>query len=445
MSVLEDIYFQIAAIEDETLKTEGSFDYMPDTFHGINMKELGISLKHKNNFLKLKEIAMDNNVKYLDRFQCIRYLQRIPKVDKYKHIYECMENILTDSAIPFETRYIFFSNNERVIKLDYEIVNWSYLFVYQNLEKTPLLYKIMSCEYILSHIPTEKYDVNKLQQFLYDNGKDVNMSVNYRAECADILANYGYYEWKLKGKELINQLGKLYDDNKKNTIYSNSENAHDTAINIGVVKTIRYLIENVDVYCTTSELYEWIRRGGTTNEKVMKSYQRLLLDSSKYEGRSMIDILLLVYQYILNSQHKEELMKRLIEELEEMYETCATGHVTRIINVLSGYLHFNVVEITFEEQLKNNVFTRVEQTMKLLSVNDRGEILSEVTNSSASESETSESETSGSETKPLSLEFINRFGDGIKSELQNEFVPTYMKMEDFEKVYKRSIDTFFGF
>jgi hypothetical protein len=73
--------------------------------------------------------------------------------------------------------------------------------------------------------------------------------------------------------------------------------------------------------------------------KLVYALQRLELDQSVYGsiGYKLSNILARVWKMIENSPYKEELEKRLCEELVEMSETCSTGHLLRLMNVFSGY------------------------------------------------------------------------------------------------------------
>ena len=70
---------------------------------------------------------------------------------------------------------------------------------------------------------------------------------------------------------------------------------------------------------------------------------------------------ILIYVSNTQSQHKEEVFARLIEELEEMHTTCLSGHINRLFNCLHGFFDYESitekhVEIfvseTFELKLK---------------------------------------------------------------------------------------------
>ena len=55
------------------------------------------------------------------------------------------------------------------------------------------------------------------------------------------------------------------------------------------------------------------------------------------------------------SEHKTELIKRLREELREMYEKCAQGHISRICNVMVGFDEEMKPVVSIGEQIQNRM------------------------------------------------------------------------------------------
>lgn len=76
-----------------------------------------------------------------------------------------------------------------------------------------------------------------------------------------------------------------------------------------------------------------------------------------YEGGSIYDlgegiypkVLNAVWQYIKNSEHKDDLQVILRSELRDNVFTCAQGNLSRLCNVLAGYLDGMTTESTIEE------------------------------------------------------------------------------------------------
>ena len=415
---------------------------MPVLFAGINTSTFGMSsYKVKNPFLKIAEVAKNPQISWEDRTQAIRYMQRIPHIHRVKYCIESTISIITDEKYPLESRYHFFSNNEKIIKLDYEIVNACHHYFFFNFEqfRSPLLYRILSAQYLLTQFPHGTYDMDKVQGFLIHIAKDNSCEINYRAECADILDRAGYGESKDIGTQTIIELGELYSDNKRKTIYTNLQNVHDLSVTKQVIDTLRNLIKMTKTERNSDEVYQSITNrklhgmDGPDNEKkreaLVEVFQRILIDTSRYEGLPMSDIMMLVWEKIVTSENREELEKRLVDEMFEMYKTCSTGHLSRLINVLSGfYEDIQPVKISYREQLRSNVFARYTAAIRTLSHEIQDEITNEIS----------------SKDKPEIEELI--FSYSPRDELYNEFVNEgYITNEEFDEVYTKSERDFFGY
>lgn len=455
-----ELFDSVASMERKTIITttstkelkEGfdvsSFDNMPFLFNGLSTNMFGMSSSiHKNPFFKIKEIAMDKTKSWEDRTQAVKYMQKIPHIKRDVNCIEAVITIISDTQYPFEHRYHFFSNNEKLIKLNYEIVNASHKYVYENFDmgklsinKIPLIYKILSAQYALTQFPHDSFDINDVQQFLLSIANDVNVEINYRAECADILDRAGYGDYKNIGRKIIEELGDLYNENKLRTIYTNLQNVHDTTVTKKVIDTLRQLIQTVTTTRNSGEIYEYIVNmmdsevgdiGITYNEmkpKVIESFQRIIIDTSRYEGLPMCDIMMLVWEKICTSKDKDELVHRLIDELHEMHQTCSTGHLSRLINILSGfYDDIQPIRISFKDQLRSNVFARYTAAIKSLGYHEQEAIVQEMTTSS----------------KPTIEEV--KYSYSPKEELEDEFVPEYITKEDFNEIYERAEKDFFGY
>ena len=164
--------------------------------------------------------------------------------------------------------------------------------------------------------------------------------------------------------------------------------------------------------------------------KIMSSLERIMIDTAKYELLSMSDVLVLVWEYICQSEHRDELEKRLLQELEEMDETCSTGHLSRILNILSGYFKVNTVKITFKDQLRSNIFARYTKLIKLLPEDKQEKIQTEMTLNDTNQKDT---------IKMFLMDF------NLEETLYKEFVSQgHMDVSEFYETYEKTIEDFFG-
>jgi hypothetical protein len=414
-----------------------SFKSLPEKFMDIETKTFGESIN--NPFLKLYEgVVKNDKYDFEDRCQAVRYMQRISYTGGMEYCIKAALSILKDDKYPFSKRYYFFSNNDAYIKLDYEIVNECHKYVYHNFEEfnAPLLFTLLSAQFILAHFLNTEYDRTDLQTFLLNVAQDKEQTINYRAECADILYNYGVEkEYVDSATIVIKELGELYQQNKASTIYTNAQNVHDSSVNKSIIDTLRELIQTVKTTKHSGEVLEVIRNKYANLEKekinkIMSSLERIMIDTAKYELLNMSDILVLVWEYICQSEHRDELEKRLLQELEEMDETCSTGHLSRILNILSGYFKDNTVKITFKDQLRSNIFARYTKLIKLLSEDKQEKIQTEMVSNDKNQKDT---------IKIFLMDF------NLEETLYKEFVlQGHMDVSEFYETYEKAIEDYFG-
>ena len=93
--------------------------------------------------------------------------------------------------------------------------------------------------------------------------------------------------------------------------------------------------------------------------RIMGSINRFILDNTLYSkySVSLLNLLIRSYYYIQTHQYKDELMKRLCEELCDMSDTCTTGHIGRLVNIFSGYEL--TISMPIEEEIKSCVYARL--------------------------------------------------------------------------------------
>ncbi len=56
-----------------------------------------------------------------------------------------------------------------------------------------------------------------------------------------------------------------------------------------------------------------------------------------YQGINLTQLFAAVYNFIIQSPHRPELMRRLGEEMNDAVGLCVTGHICRLVNVLQGF------------------------------------------------------------------------------------------------------------
>lgn len=430
--------------------SEFEYDLIPGKFLHINLSTMGNT--HNNPFFELKKVALNEETNYQDRIIAIRYMNRIPYRDMVKHVTEASIKLLKDDNIPIGERYFFFSNNEKHTKLDAYVVRDCHEFFFDysiNNKHIPLVYCLLSANYIYSTFLHN--DIwNKARIFIIQLAKDDNETVNIRSEAADILCRNAIDNDNEIGKEVITKLGESYKKNKIKTIYTNLQNVHDETISESIMNIVRVLAskgyndpllnkkanfsteaEGKAKEYNSNDIYEYILKNSDSKNmgKLMDAFHMILMYPAKYEGLTLCDILVLVWVQIQNMKEKSELEKRLLEELYEMDQTCGSGMLSRIVNILSGFVTDDSlqIKINIKDQIRSNIYARLGANMKLIPEKQQNDILSEIASNG---------------NKDTAKEFVESYS--VYDELLEEFVPTYIDKVEFDKIYNKCIADFLG-
>jgi hypothetical protein len=424
----------------------GSFEYIPKKFLDIDTNTFGNT--KLNSFLKLKQkllehnSSLNNNISFQDKCQGIRYLCHIPHKDKIKHVMECCKNVLENEEYDIDQRYYFFSNNEKYFKLDDHIVFECYpLFFNLCIERNyPLLFTLLCSKYIISTVPNKDL-IDKAKTILYNISSDTNETIQFRCEAIDTLLEYGSLKDREFAKLELEKLGNNYYNNMIQTIYTNTQNVHDESINTSIRNMLRSLIKNDLKYKSEKEyqiedihnfIIDYCNKNESNYSIYLDTLKRLMTDPSKYEGKNLCNIILMVWKKINSFEEsiKLELYKRFIQELHDMIDTCSSGHLSRILNILSGYIEDKDYQLKINpiDSLRSSIFARLNSELRKLGINQQEEILLALSSSNK-------------EDKLVLEEYISYYSP--KDELQEEY-KELMKEDEFEEVYNKTINEYMG-
>ena len=465
--MLSSTEYETINMESASSKIGGSKNVdhsdLPSMFHGINISSFGDS--KKNPFMRLKTVAENTELPFEERVCAIRYMQKIPYVHMLKHVVPICFNIIADDRYPINERYFFFSNNESITKLDPYIVRDCHEF-YFKLSKNrdyPIILRLFSAKWIYCTYKHDSTEWLEARSFIVDLARDSQESVYIRSEAADCLyTRIDIRDYEI-GYSVIKELGNLYSDNKYRTIYTNAQNVHDETISQSVINVIRNLLaeqnviprEHVEekreeisvgftkfakepvkyVEITTDEIYERLKQvmsampnyNSLMESKVHNVYYKMIVNPSRYEGLTIVDILLLIWKKIQSHEHCLDMEKRLVEELYDMDASCSSGYVARLVNVLSGYVSDNfTIRMNVKDQLRSNIFARLHENIGLLPMAEQEKIILEL---------------SSDEDKPFTKEFVECYS--VYDELWEEFIGL-LSSEEFRTLYDKCVNDFIG-
>lgn len=128
----------------------------------------------------------------------------------------------------------------------------------------------------------------------------------------------------------------------KTSVYDDTQNVHNHKINETVITSAQNILSQTNhpapLIQVEKELQTYYPHYEKYQEKISDSLQRLRTDPSRFQGGiTLAQVLDKVVVIIAGSRHKEEMWKRMGEELVDMNKLCATGHLSRIVNILQGF------------------------------------------------------------------------------------------------------------
>lgn len=319
---------------------------------------------------------------------CLNWGNDIPTPIKIESIFTLMEaEKYKDNAL----KYFIDIINNQYIECDYryksilaleirEINNkeyfisdacLSFLFNDKNMTK----YKILAGQYLLQKC---KISENiKVENTLLSFATDTLLDYNLRADSADVILRLGSDPSKKIARNVINELGTYNAENK--TIYGNSQNVHTDEIEKSVIDTLEFLHKqqqsNINKYSFESikkdiDTLLKLEENKKYTEKINISLNRIYLDRALYSkyNCTLMSIFIRIWAYIQsNVEHKEEMIKRLLEELYETADTCSSGYISRLINCISGFGDENIgIRISWEDQIIANFIGRFNSKLSKL-------------------------------------------------------------------------------
>lgn len=147
---------------------------------------------------------------------------------------------------------------------------------------------------------------------------------------------------------------------KQLTVYEWEENVHTTALNNSSVNAMRKLIKKYQPKDKTSN--EPVTNNLADSKTLSADRTSVhpieleldmdlsFIQDMMVRGIKVTDLLLAVFSFINQHPSKEELLKRLKEELLEGSDKCSTGVATRIVNSIQGFTENDSFSIRISEE-----------------------------------------------------------------------------------------------
>ena len=302
---------------------------------------------------------------------------------------------------------------------------------------TPPTFKILSSQ-LLFNSPHRK---SKLDIFptLHSIINDKENSIDLRMDAVDTLLQYGDADQKQFAQTKIREFG--YGNIIQSSVYQHSQNVHHKSIDKSVLSILEKL-KNHNAKVIKRPTFENIVKKISSNlkkysvkdrESIRISLNRIVMDRCLYGKLNMTlqNILVEVWIYIQKHKYKNELYKRLLEELIEMSGKCSSGYTARLVNTLSGFGDFSV-QISFEDQIGANVMARLnKRVMDIKDEKMRITVINEMTETDI-------------EKKKFFLKFFRENISYIREELYTKFKDD-MTSTDFDLYMKKAIMKYEGY
>jgi hypothetical protein len=176
----------------------------------------------------LVSISLDKKKPNEERFLAFQTMYTSPYVNRSETCIRVLLLVLEDDTLTQEERFMWLTRL-KISSSSLDVCLYGYVYWFYTYE-TPLLYKLLCAQFILSH-PLDSYPFMKThmkfsQQWLYTIAK-TNPDEQIRSEAADMLNRLGTPNFRKVAHDIIQHLGNHYVDKRFRTIYTNSQNVHE--------------------------------------------------------------------------------------------------------------------------------------------------------------------------------------------------------------------------
>lgn len=371
---------------------------IPD-FRNVNVKNLWLDM---NNISKIENLPNAVNKLFL-RNNKVEKLENLP--EELEELWINNNNITVIENLPLSLKRLYINSNNvseivslpenievvqiynnPIKKIPDWILNCKNLYIFSVDEDVvvPQEFKLLLKSRRINKIIYQENDDNVDNQDnnnnnvdMIDNTNDYDNMADFANDMADFANDYDNMADEVAddydADEIANDYDEVADDYDELEIYDDNQNVHNTSIQSSLTLSINnilkgyYFYDNMrDVLCDSSLSYTII------------SY---ILDNMSDEtvheqtGVTYAELFRYVFYYIWNSEHYDELIKILEEEIIEGSGLCFVGRLTRLVNVLSGYHDGVTLQIDDNSQIGNiAILMRSKYSGKELKINFRKEM-----------------------------------------------------------------------
>jgi len=210
---------------------------------------------------------------------------------------------------------------------------------------------------LIEDIPKNIGNLKNLK-FLYIDNNQLSCLPSELTNCNNLLyilflPQTKYFTIKPHILRFINRYSSSSYDNFK--LYRNGENVHTNSIQSSFKKSLNSLMN--DDFNKSINFLEYI-------EDSLKEHVSMSLKDKTLLCNTFItyeDIFNHVMNRIIHSNHKDELLKRVHEEIKDSLNLCFTGKITRLVNSLNGFFSDIHIGIADNEQIENLIICSLKK------------------------------------------------------------------------------------
>jgi hypothetical protein len=215
---------------------------------------------------------------------------------------------------------------------------------------------------VAQFIPTEYLPFETLQRLVQtdlDAAEVCDFILRCTENCSIETTQFSWRQWALERLHSIKGVSK--------NLFISSQNLHSVSVDIEsfVEKVIEF-----DTATLSTLLNRYPHHEST--------FDRIVLDQQLYSSKALTisTLLFKCWSCIQLHEHREELEKRLDQELTDMKDTCTSGHMIRLMNVFSGWMEGIKLDVRIE--IQSVVFYRLQKMIETLEEDKRDSIIEEL-------------------------------------------------------------------
>lgn len=187
----------------------------------------------------------------------------------------------------------------------------------------------------IKELPIFLLELKHLQKFKYNNNPIIKISLPVQ-------------RW-------LNTINKL----ENNKIYMDKENVHNHNIQQSFRKSVENILNNNYPLLELNEIKNQINENNILTPKAKYLINEYCNDTTQH-GIYLItfgDLLRYVWARIINSEHKDNILEILNDEMINSKNSCFMGRIVRLINTLVGFYDDIEIQISDSEQIANIILS----------------------------------------------------------------------------------------